>query len=104
MKKFLILLTLILPCLAYGAKHDVSIEFITPGIVHVVKGKPTKSLVVTAKAGDVALTRQGNTTSSNLLSLCPISNTDCMAASHSMTLRSQIAFKKCIYLFDFIGS
>ena len=78
MKKFLILLTLILPCLAYGAKHDVSIEFITPGIVHVIKGKPTKSLVVTAKAGDVALTRQGNTTSSNLLSVRIDEHTGCV--------------------------
>ena len=30
--------------------QDVKIEFITPGIVHVVKGEPTKSLVITAKA------------------------------------------------------
>ncbi|MBR5394020.1 MAG: DUF5110 domain-containing protein [Bacteroidaceae bacterium] len=30
--------------------QDVKIEFITPSIVHVVKGEPTKSLVITAKA------------------------------------------------------
>jgi alpha-D-xyloside xylohydrolase len=32
--------------------QDVKIEFITPSIVHVVKGEPTKSLVVTAEAMD----------------------------------------------------
>ena len=36
--------------------QDVKIEFMTPSIVHVVKGQPTKSLVVLAKPQDVPLT------------------------------------------------
>ena len=36
--------------------QDVKIEFMTPSIVHVVKGQPTKSLVVIAKPQDVPLT------------------------------------------------
>ena len=34
---------------AVAQDQDVEIEFITPSIVHVVKGQPTKSLVVTAE-------------------------------------------------------
>ena len=34
---------------AQGAKPSTTIEFVTPSIVHVVKGQPTKTLVVTAK-------------------------------------------------------
>jgi alpha-D-xyloside xylohydrolase len=30
--------------------QDVKIQFFTPSIVHVVKGQPTKSLVITAQA------------------------------------------------------
>ena len=33
--------------------QDVKVEFITPSIVHIVKGQPTKSLVVTAKPENV---------------------------------------------------
>ena len=47
--------------------QDVTVEFVTPSIVHVVKGQPTKTLVITAKPGDVAVTRKGNTWSSNEL-------------------------------------
>ena len=32
-----------------GSAQEVKVEFVTPSIVHVVKGQPTKSLVVTAK-------------------------------------------------------
>ena len=35
-----------------GWAQEVNIEFFTPSIVHVVKGQPTKSLVVTAKPMD----------------------------------------------------
>ena len=38
--------------LAEVQAQDVKIEFITPSIVHVVKGQPTKTLVVTAKPQD----------------------------------------------------
>lgn len=56
-------------CLAEAQAQDVKIEFITPSIVHVVKGQPTKTLVVTAKPQDVAVTKKGNTTSSKELTV-----------------------------------
>ena len=41
--------------------QDVKVEFITPSIVHIVKGQPTKTLVVTAKPEDVAVSKSGST-------------------------------------------
>ncbi len=49
--------------------QDVKVEFFTPSIVHVVKGKPTKSLVITAKPEDVAVTRKGNVMQSAVLTV-----------------------------------
>ena len=49
--------------------QDVKIEFMTPNIVHVVKGEPTKSLVVTAKPQDIAVTHKGNTWTSSELTV-----------------------------------
>ena len=43
-----------------GLAQDVKVEFFTPSIVHIVKGQPTKSLVITAKPEDVEVARQGN--------------------------------------------
>ena len=51
---------MLLACLVSTAQ-DVKVEFFAPGIVHVVKGKPTKSLVVNAQPADVAVQKQGNT-------------------------------------------
>ena len=65
----LILLLFFLPVLATVKAQDVKVEFITPSIVHIVKGTPTKSLVVTAKPQDVKLVRQGNTMSSEVLTV-----------------------------------
>ena len=45
----------------------MKVEFFTPSIVHIVKGQPTKSLVVTAKPEQVEVTRQGNTWKSSEL-------------------------------------
>ena len=39
--------------------QDVKVEFFTPSIVHVVKGEPTKTLVITAKPENVAVTQTG---------------------------------------------
>ena len=47
--KRLILALFFLPFLTSMTAQDVKIEFVTPSIVHVTKGTPTKSLVVTAK-------------------------------------------------------
>ena len=41
--------------------QDVRVEFMTPAIVHVVKGKPTKTLVVTATPEQVEVVRKGAT-------------------------------------------
>ena len=49
--------------------QDVKIEFMTPSIVHVVKGKPTKSLVVIAKPQEVAVTHRGSIWSSSELTV-----------------------------------
>ena len=50
--KRLILALFFLPFLTSMTAQDVKIEFVTPSIVHVTKGTPTKSLVVTAKPMD----------------------------------------------------
>ena len=49
--------------------QDVKVEFFTPTIVHIVKGQPTKTLVVTAKPENVAVTRKGNTWTSSELTV-----------------------------------
>ena len=48
---------------------DVKVEFVTPSIVHVVKGQPTKTLVVTLKPQQVAVTQKGNTWKSSELTV-----------------------------------
>ncbi|MCR4808844.1 MAG: DUF5110 domain-containing protein [Prevotella sp.] len=53
MKKVLFLAVFMAVSLLQLRAQDVKIEFVTPSIVHIVKGQPTKSLVVTAKPGDV---------------------------------------------------
>ena len=68
MKKLLSLAVMAIG-LAEAQAQDVKIKFITPSIVHVVKGQPTKTLVVTAKPQDVAVTKKGNTTSSKELTV-----------------------------------
>ena len=44
-------------------------EFFTPSIVHVVKGQPTKTLVVTAKPEQVAITQKSNIWASSELTV-----------------------------------
>ena len=58
--------------------QDVQIEFITPSLIHVVKGTPTKTLVVTAKPADVQVTHQGYTTSSDVLTVKQDPKTGCL--------------------------
>ena len=55
MKKNLITIVVSLLTTACWAQQNVSVEFLTPRIVHVVKGQPTKTLVVTAKPENVQL-------------------------------------------------
>ena len=55
--------------LAEAQAQDVKVEFITPSIVHVVKGQPTKTLVITAKPEQVKVVKKGNITSSSELTV-----------------------------------
>ena len=48
MKQLVISLLTVMFTVGVSAQ-DVKVEFMTPGIVHIVKGQPTKTLVVTAK-------------------------------------------------------
>ena len=52
-----------------GFAQDLKVEFFTPSIVHIVKGEPTKTLVVTAKPDAVAVTQNGNTWKSSELTV-----------------------------------
>ena len=49
--------------------QQMKVEFITSTIVHIVKGEPTKSLVVIAKPDQVAVTQKGNTWASSELTV-----------------------------------
>jgi alpha-D-xyloside xylohydrolase len=66
MRRVRLLMVLLWVSIALMAQ-DVKIEFLTPAIVHVVKGTPTKSLVVTAKPEDVPVVQKGNAISSSEL-------------------------------------
>ena len=52
-----------------GRAADVKVEFVTPSIVHVVKGQPTKTLVVTLQPQQVAVTQKANTWKSSELTV-----------------------------------
>ena len=67
MKKLFLSLAALFVSAAVMAQQDVKIEFFTPSIVHVVKGQPTKTLVVTAKPSDVAVKQSGKTWQSSEL-------------------------------------
>jgi len=67
MKKLLSLAIMATSLTQAYAQQDVKLEFITPSIVHVVKGQATKSLVVTAPPSTVKVTKKGNATSSSEL-------------------------------------
>ena len=67
MKRYLFLFAACLTTIAALAQPDVKIEFFTPSVVHIVKGQPTKSLVITAKPEQVEVIHQGNTWKSSEL-------------------------------------
>ena len=67
MKKLFLSLAALFVSAAVMAQQDVKIEIFTPSIVHVVKGQPTKTLVVTAKPSDVAVKQSGKTWQSSEL-------------------------------------
>ena len=67
--KRLYLLALLAIGLIQAQAQRVKVEFFTPGIVHIVKGEPTKTLVVTAQPENVAVTQNGNTWKSSALTV-----------------------------------
>ena len=69
MKRYLFLFAACLMTIAALAQPEVKIEFFTPSIVHIVKGQPTKSLVITAKPEQVEVIHQGNTWKSSELTV-----------------------------------
>ena len=52
-----------------AGETGVKVEFFTPSIVHVVKEQPTKTLVITAKPENVAVTQKDNTWKSSELTV-----------------------------------
>ena len=53
----------------YNSGRNNRVEFFTPSIVHVVKEQPTKTLVITAKPENVAVTQKDNTWKSSELTV-----------------------------------
>ena len=68
MKKRLLLAAAWLLTTACWAQQ-VKVEFMTPSIVHIVKGEATSSLVVIAKPEQVDVKQKGNTWSSSVLTV-----------------------------------
>ena len=63
-------LSVLLGCvLAAAGQTNVKVEFMTPSIVHVVKGQPTKTLVVTLQPQRVEVAQKGSTMSSSELTV-----------------------------------
>ncbi len=71
MKKRFIFMTALLALLAstISMAQDVKVEFFTPSIVHIVKGQPTKTLVISAKPQDVTVKQTGSTWKSSELTV-----------------------------------
>ena len=69
MKRFLMLTAVALMACTTIWATDVKVEFVTPSIVHVVKGQPTKTLVVTLQPQRVEVAQKGNTLSSSELTV-----------------------------------
>ena len=68
MKRCLLSFALVLTMAQAGAQA-LKVEFFTPRIVHVVKGQPTKTLVVTAQPEQGVATQSGNTWKSSELTV-----------------------------------
>ena len=68
MKRCLLSLVLVLTMAQAGAQA-LKVEFINPRIVHIVKGQPTKTLVVTAQPEQGVATQSGNTWKSSELTV-----------------------------------
>ena len=90
MKRLFWTLCALLICTVSGAQ-EVNIEFITPSIVHVVKGKPTKSLTVICQKEDVPLKKSGSTLSSDVLSVRLDKSSGCLTF---MTAKGKVLLRE----------
>jgi len=68
MKRLKVAIVAVLTALS-GYAQEVKVEFFTPRIVHVVKGQPTKTLVVIAQPEETVVTKKGNSWSSSELTV-----------------------------------
>ena len=90
MKKIILVMSLIMTS-AVCWSQQVQVTFITPRIVHVVKGQPTKTLVVTAKPENVTLNRKGNEQSSGELTVRQDPKTGCLTF---LTAKGQVLLRE----------
>ena len=65
----LYLWTVVVMGLIQAKAQEVKVEFFTPQIVHVVKGQPTQTRVITAKPDNAVVSQQGNTWKSDALTV-----------------------------------
>ncbi len=93
MKKIILVMSLIMTS-AVCWSQQVQVTFITPRIVHVVKGQPTKTLVVTAKPENVTLNRKGNEQSSGELTVRQDPKTGCLTF---LTAKGQVLLREKSY-------
>ena len=93
MKKIILVMSLIMTS-AVCWSQQVQVTFITPRIVHVVKGQPTKTLVVTAKPEDVTINRKGNEQSSGELTVRQDPKTGCLTF---LTAKGQVLLREKSY-------
>ena len=68
MKRFFLIFALVL-AMVQARAQTLKVEFFTPSIVHIIKGQPTKSLVVTAQPEQGVAIQNGNTWKSSQLTV-----------------------------------
>lgn len=90
MKKIILVMSLIMTS-AVCWSQQVQVTFITPRIVHVVKGQPTKTLVVTAQPENVTINRKGNEQSSGELTVRQDPKTGCLTF---LTAKGQVLLRE----------
>lgn len=75
MKKIFFAFCLAIFATTLSCAQETTIEFVTPNIVHIVKGKPTESLVVTTESQQVKVTKKDNSISSSQITVYKDSKT-----------------------------
>ena len=88
MRKYVLLIASLVSVVSWA--QDVKLEFLTPEIVHVVKGSATKTLVVTAQPQQVDVKKKGNTLSSSRLTV----QQDAQGRLTFLTAKGQVLLKE----------